>query len=73
MKLTGFLIMAMIEKAGVSALCGACTAAVIIFLLAGFFIWRRRHQFFDRDLEVDNNVPVVRDNRQEAIILSGEV
>ena len=59
---------AVIEQAGLPALRVAFTLAVIIFLFAGVFIWRRRHQFFDRDPSVDNDVPVVRHNREEAIL-----
>ena len=62
-------MIAVIEQAGVPALRVAFTVAVIIFLLAGAFIWRRRHQFFDRDPNVENDVPVVRHNREEAILL----
>ena len=61
--------MAVIEQTGVPALRVAFTVAVIIFLLAGFFIWRRRHQFFDRDPDVANDIPVVRHNREEIILL----
>jgi hypothetical protein len=62
------LMIAVIEQAGVPALRVAFTVAVIIFLLAGFFIWRRRHEFFDRDPDVENDVPVVRHNREEVIL-----
>ena len=41
---------------------------VIFLVFVGIVIWRRRHQFFDRDPEVDNDVPVVRHNREEEII-----
>ena len=68
MNLNSFLVMAVIEQAGVPALRVAFTGAVIILLLAGVFIWRRRHQLFDRDPEVDNDEPVVRHNREETII-----
>ena len=61
-------MMAVIEQAGVPALRVAFSLAVIAFLLAGVFIWRRRHQFFDRDPNVENDVPVVRHNREEAIL-----
>jgi hypothetical protein len=67
--MNNFLTMAVIEQAGVPALRVAFTAAVIILLLAGAFIWRRRHQFFDRDPNVENDVPVVRHNREEIIII----
>jgi hypothetical protein len=40
---------AVIESAGVPALRIAVTAAVAVFAAAGVFIWRKRHQFFDRD------------------------
>jgi hypothetical protein len=36
---------------------------------AGLFIYHKRHQFFDRDPNADNDVPVVRHNREEEIIL----
>ena len=69
MQTNGSLIIAVIEQAGVPALRVAFTIAVIIFLFAGVFIFRRRHQFFDRDPNVLNDVPVVRHNRVEEILL----
>ena len=63
------LMIAVIEQAGVPALRVAFTVAVIIFLFAGVLIWRRRHQFFDRDPVVENDVPVVQHNRQELVTL----
>jgi hypothetical protein len=68
MNSNGPLVMAVIEQAGVPALRVAFTIAVIIFLFAAIFIWRRRHQFFDRDPNVENDVPVVRHNREEVIL-----
>jgi hypothetical protein len=62
------LIILVIEQAGVPALRVAFTIAVVIFMFAGFFIWRRRHQFFDRDPNVDSDVPEVRHNREEVIL-----
>jgi len=59
---------AVIEQQGVPVLRVGFTLAVIVFLLAGVFIWRRRHQFFDRDPNVENDVPVVRHNREEEIL-----
>jgi hypothetical protein len=58
---------AVIEQQGVVALRVGFTLAVIVFLFAGVFIWRRRHQFFDRDPNIEN-VPVVRHNREEEIL-----
>jgi hypothetical protein len=63
------MMIAAIEQSGVPALRAAFTGAVIIFLFAGVFIWRRRHQFFDRDPDVENDVPVVRHNREEVIMI----
>lgn len=68
MQTNSFSILAAIEQAGLPALRVAFTIAVLIFLSAGIFIWRRRHQFFDRDPSVDNDVPVVRHNREELIL-----
>ena len=62
------LLMAVIEQAGVPALRVGFTLVVIMFLLAGVFIWRRRHEFFDPDPDVENDVPVVRHNREEVIL-----
>ena len=62
------LMISVIEQAGVPALRVAFSIAVIIFMFAGFFIWRRRHQFFDRDPDVENDVPVVQHNREEVIL-----
>jgi hypothetical protein len=42
-------LIAGIEPAGLAALRVGFTFAVIVFLLAGVFIFRRRHQLFDRD------------------------
>jgi hypothetical protein len=61
-------LIAVIEQAGVPALRVAFTVAVIVFLFAGIIIFRRRHQFFDRDPNVENDVPVVRHNRLEEIL-----
>src|SRR4029077_1904683 len=51
------LVIAVIEQAGVPALRIAFTLAVIVFLFGGITIFRRRHQFFDRDPNVENDVP----------------
>jgi hypothetical protein len=68
MEVNSSLVIAVIEQAGVPALRIGFTLAVIVFLFAGVFIWRRRHQFFDRDPNVEDDVPVVRHNREEEIV-----
>jgi hypothetical protein len=68
METSNSLMTAVIEQAGVPALRVGFTLAVIFFLLAGIFIYRSRHQFFDPDPNVENDVPVIQHNREEAII-----
>ena len=68
MQMSSSLIIAVIEQAGVPALRVAFTLAAIILLFGGIFIFRRRHQFFDRDPNVENDVPVVRHIRMEEIL-----
>jgi hypothetical protein len=62
-------VIATIEQAGVPALRGAFTIAAIVFVLAGIVIFRKRHQFFDRDPNVVNDVREVRDDRIQLIVL----
>ena len=62
-------MMAVIEQAGVPALRVAFTIAVIVFLVGGILIFRRRHQFFDRDPSVENDVPEVRHDRMQEILM----
>jgi len=59
---------AVIEQAALPALRVAFSIAVLVFLGAGIFIWRRRHQYFDRDPNVENDVPAVRHIRLEQIL-----
>jgi len=59
---------AVIEQAGLPALRVAFSIAVLVFLYAEVLIFRRRHQFFDRDPNVENDFPVVRHNRLEQIL-----
>ncbi len=61
-------LMAVIEQAGIPALRIAFSVALLVFLCAGILIFRKRHQFFDRDPSVENDVPVVRHNREEVIL-----
>ena len=61
-------IMAVIEQASIPALRVAFTIAVTVFLFGGYVIFRKRHQFFDRDPNVANDVAVTRHNRLEGIL-----
>jgi hypothetical protein len=71
METNSSLILALIEQEGVPALRVAFTLAVIMFLFAGVLIWRGRHELFDRDPDVENDVAAVRHNREESIIFVG--
>ena len=57
-----------IQAAAIPALRVAFTIAVLVLAGAGLFIYHKRHQFFDRDPNVDNDVPVARHNREEEIL-----
>jgi hypothetical protein len=56
---------AAIEQAGIPALRIVSSVALLGFLCGGVLIFRKRHQFFDRDPNVENDVLVVRHNREE--------
>jgi hypothetical protein len=62
---------AVIEEAGLPALRVAFTIAVTIFLFGGYVIFRKRHQFFDRDPNVANDFAVTRHNLWRESYLSG--
>jgi hypothetical protein len=68
MNIASWLMTALIEQEAVPASRVGFTLAVMFLVFAGILIWRRRHQFFDRDPDVDNDVPVIRHNREEEII-----
>jgi hypothetical protein len=59
-----------IQAAAIPGLRVAFTIAVPVPAGAGLFIHHKRHQFFERDPNVDNDVPVVRHNREEQIMLA---
>ena len=59
---------AVIEQAGVPALRVAFTVAVVALAGVGVFIFHKRHQFFDRYQNVENDVPAVRHNRVEEVV-----
>ena len=57
-----------IQAAAIPALRVAFTIAVLVLAGAGLFIYHKRHQFFDRDPNVENDFPAVRHNRLEQIL-----
>ena len=62
-------VIGVIETAGLPALRVIFTIAVIGLLLVGRYIYRRRHLFFDRDRQVDNDFFNVREVRMENILI----
>ena len=60
--------LAVIEQAGIPALRVPFTIAVIVFLFGGYVIFRKRHQFFDRDPNVENDFAVTRHTRLEGTL-----
>ena len=62
-------VIAAIEQAGVPALRGAFSIAALVFVLAGILIFRKRHQLFDRDPNVENDVREVREDRIQLFVM----
>jgi hypothetical protein len=63
------MMLALINPAALPALRIAATLFFIIYLLFGAYIFRNRHRFFDRDPNVDNDVPAVRHIRVEVVLI----
>ena len=61
--------LALINPAALPALRIAATFFFMIYLLGGVYIFRNRHRFFDRDLNVDNDIPAVRKVRFEVVAI----
>jgi hypothetical protein len=61
-------IVAAIEQAGIPALRGAFSVA-LVFVLAGILIFRNRHRLFDRDPAVVNDEREVRDDRIQLLMM----
>ena len=62
-------MLALINPVALPALRIAATFFFIIYLLFGAYIFRNRHGFFDRDQNVDNDVPAVRKVRIEVVTI----
>jgi hypothetical protein len=62
-------MLALINSAALPALRIAATFFFIIYLLFGAYIFRNRHRFFDRDRNVDNDIPAVRKVRIEVVTI----
>jgi len=62
-------MLAQINPQALSALRIAATFFFIINLLGGAYIFRNRHRFFDRDPDVDNDIPAARRVRVEVVMM----
>ena len=63
------MMLAAINPVALPALRIAATFFFIIYLLFGAYIFRNRHRFFDRDPDVDNDIPAVRKVRIEVVLI----
>ena len=62
-------MLALINPAALPALRIAATFFFLVYLAAGAYFFRNRHRFFDRDPEVDNDIPAARHARVELILI----
>ena len=61
--------LALINPVALPALRIAATFFFLIYLPFGAYIFRNRHRFFDRDPNVDNDIPEVRKVRIEVVAI----
>ena len=62
-------MLAQINPSVLPALRIAATFFFIVNLLGGAYIFRNRHRFFDRDTNVDDDIPAVRKLRMEVVMI----
>ena len=62
-------MLAQINPQALTALRIAATFFFLVYLAGGAYIFRNRHRFFDRDPNVDNDIPAVRKVRVEVILI----
>ena len=63
------VIVGLINPVALPALRIAATFFLLINLLGGTYVFHSRHRFFDRDPNVDNDIPAVRKLRIEVVML----
>ena len=61
--------LALINPAALPALRIAATFFFLVYLAGGAYFFRNRHRFFDRDPNVDNDIPAVRKLRVEVVMV----
>ena len=62
-------MLAQINPTVLPALRIAATFFFVVNLLGGAYIFRNRHRFFDRDPNVDNDIPAMRKLRVEVVMV----
>jgi len=62
-------MLALIDPVALPALRIAATFFLLINLIGGAYIFRNRHRFFDRDPNVDNDIPAARRVRTEVVLI----
>ena len=62
-------MLALINPAALPALRIAATFFFLLYLAGGAYVFRNRHRFFDRDANVDNDIPAVRKVRIEVVMI----
>ena len=62
-------MLALINPAALPALRIAATFFFLLYLAGGAYVFRNRHRFFDRDPNVDNDIPAVRHVRVEVVLI----
>jgi hypothetical protein len=62
-------MLALINPIALPALRIAATFFLLINLIGGAYIFRNRHRFFDRDPNVDNDIPATRRVRVEVVLI----
>ena len=62
-------MLALINPSVLPALRIAATFFLIVNIVGGTYIFRNRHRFFDRDPNVDDDVPAMRKLRVEVVML----
>ena len=62
-------MLAEINPVALPALRIAGTFFLIVNIIGGTYIFRNRHRFFDRDPNVDEDIPVMRKLRVEVVMI----
>ena len=62
-------MLSLVNPAALTALRIAATFFFLVNLVGGTYFFRNRHRFFDRDPNVDGDIPAVRKMRVEVVMI----